>query len=153
MQNRKLETKEAKELIKKCITRMKTFSIIHDTLYMQNSMDRIDMNGFLSQLCDGNETTNGEEVHVLIDADGVQLNVDFAMHIGLIINELVTNTYKYAFSESNVGQSLSTYEDVMIALDSPYSLNEIKISLTQTSPGILQIMYQDSGPGIKNIAD
>src|SRR5690606_6210751 len=53
MQNRKLETKEAKELIKKCINRMKTFSIIHDTLYLQNSMDRIDMKGFLSQLCEG----------------------------------------------------------------------------------------------------
>lgn len=153
MQNRKLETKEAKELIRKSIARLKTFSIIHDSLYRQNSINSIDMRSFLSQLCEGNETASGEDIHVLIDAHEVQLNVDFAMHIGLIINELVTNTCKYAFTETKVTQSLSTYEDVMIALDSPYQLNEIKISLAHLSPSAIEITYQDSGPGIQNITD
>src|SRR5690606_28947499 len=132
---------------------LKTFSIIHDTLYLQNSIGDIDMKYFISQLCEGSESVHGEEVHVIIDAHDVQLNVDFAMHIGLIINELVTNTCKYAFTKTNVAQSLATYDDVMIALDSPYEVNEIKISLTLSSPSSIEIIYQDSGPGIKEVID
>lgn len=152
MQNRKLETQEAKELVRKCVAWMRTFSLIHDTLYLQNNLEKINMQSFLSQLCIGNETSSGELVSIQVHAPGIELPVDNAMHIGLIMNELIINSFKYAFNESKK----SAYAMAGNGVEDPEENKGnhfIFIQMVKQENKVFSITYGDSGPGISSSLD
>lgn len=139
IQIRQLENQETISILKKNVDRVKTFSIIHSILYMRDSQEIINMEYFISRLIEGYKSVNGEEVVFYIVAKDIQLNVDLALPLGLIINELLTNTFKHAFFENKVEKPLVSYED---------KPKTVKILLSQINSKELELIYQDSGPGM-----
>ncbi|MEP2950355.1 MAG: histidine kinase dimerization/phosphoacceptor domain -containing protein [Ekhidna sp.] len=102
MQLKEAKTDELKKLINDGQSRIKTMSLIHQKLYQSDKLDAIDLNDYanglisqIGQLYGKKECQIKHEVVV----ENIHLDIDTAIPVGLILNELLSNSYKYAFDE------------------------------------------------------
>ena len=93
------ETEGGKALRTDLQNRARSMALIHETLYRTGKFSKVDMGIYLKNLVDqiAKSYGVGEEVQIVVDVHDVTLSVDRATTAGLIINELVTNSFKYAF--------------------------------------------------------
>jgi PAS domain S-box-containing protein len=93
------DTPAGKMLRQDLQNRARSMALIHETLYRTHKYDEVDMGLYLTtlvgQIADSFRTTRTVKTNV--DAQGVMLDIPRATPAGLIINELVTNSFKYAF--------------------------------------------------------
>ncbi|MCB0382161.1 MAG: tetratricopeptide repeat protein [Psychroserpens sp.] len=134
LQSAQLEDSPTKDAMIASQNRVQSMGIIHQKLYQGENLGSIDMKDYFLNLSDGVlDTFNAEEkVKIECAMEQLKLDVDTAVPIGLIVNELLTNALKYAFPEDNEGK--------------------IQISLRQTSPETLILKVIDNGVG-KTIGD
>ena len=94
-----VDTPEGQALKKDLQNRARTMALIHETLYKTRQYSNVDMEVYLSTLVDQvvNSYSSTQSIRAVVDAKGVTLDLNRATPIGLIINELVTNSLKYAF--------------------------------------------------------
>lgn len=83
--------------------RIKSMSLIHESLYSQSSLSNIDFKKYIESLIKEiqNSLQTNPVVKVYIDVDNVFLDLSKAIPCGLIINEVITNSFKHAFKEIN----------------------------------------------------
>lgn len=97
---RQVKSDEAREELKGVGERIETLRMVHEQLYEAGSVDRLPMRPFLSRLianiCDLHEAEAGR-IKLEIDIADVDLGPEGAVPLGLISNEFVTNSLKYAF--------------------------------------------------------
>ncbi|MCG2828368.1 histidine kinase dimerization/phosphoacceptor domain -containing protein [Methanothermobacter sp. K4] len=80
--------------------RVMSMSMIHEKLYRSENLSDIDVRGYIEGLVRSimfSYQKPDQSVDVRFDVDRVKLNIDTIMPLGLIVNELVTNAFKYAF--------------------------------------------------------
>ncbi len=100
MQGRRLQSGEAKQAIKEGETRVEAMSILHRKLHMQPEETSVLLSDYLNELCTNLRETYpylGQQPVINQNIEKVQMDGDTAVRVGLIINELVTNSFKYAF--------------------------------------------------------
>ena len=81
-------------------------AIIHEMLYQSNDLRRINYDDYLRQLVSALIISmRGSESRITMDvnAKDVLLNIDTSIPLGLLINEIVTNSLKYAFKQTDSG--------------------------------------------------
>lgn len=85
--------------------RVKTMALVHEKLYQSKSLEFIStadyITSLITDLIDSSVINPGIDVQVNIEP--VSINIDTAIPIGLIINELVTNALKHAFKNRSTG--------------------------------------------------
>lgn len=106
MQSRQMEEGEAKSAVREGQSRIKSMSLIHQKLYSQDELSRINMKEYIGELSQYlfKSYSTGDSIKEVLDTQDILLDVDTAVPLGLIINELIANALKYAFDEGNVGQ-------------------------------------------------
>jgi len=82
--------------------RVATIARVHDHLWRGEKVDEIDLGAFVRELCSDLDATAGT-AEVRCDADAAPVNADYAIPVGLIVNELVTNALKYAYEPQQRG--------------------------------------------------
>jgi len=114
--------------------RVKSMSAIHETLYQSDNLSAVDMNTYLSNLAKAvaQNFTTSRKVNLKIEAENVMIGANQASPVGLIINELITNSFKYAFPDNQAG--------------------EIKISF-QKKEGQIELTFFDNGIGMNDDFD
>jgi two-component sensor histidine kinase len=113
--------------------RIQSIGLIHHKLYNNNeNVSTVEFQSFINDLykqIEGVFRKPEVEIRFEIDSDEKQINIDAAVPLGLILNELFTNSFKYAFS--------------------PERKNTVSIQLISTKNGNCDmIIYKDSGPGL-----
>lgn len=92
--------------IKKAQQRVRSIAMIHEKLYQDDTFSSIDFREYLFDLTSQIKSAVSSEgfgVNIEIDSIKVSLNIDYAIPLGLIINEIITNSIKYAFPNRKEG--------------------------------------------------
>ncbi|NCT10195.1 MAG: sensor histidine kinase [Flavobacteriia bacterium] len=100
LQSQEISDKKTLDLVNEGKNRVKSMALIHQKLY-QNDSGLVDFDEYLRLL-----TKEITSIHTLkdkviteISSENIFFDVDTAIPLGLIINEIITNAYKYAFSD------------------------------------------------------
>ena len=81
--------------------RLESMSLMHQQLYGYQDINHIDLKKFIEDLLEKlTFSYKIENINTNVESDLMNINMDKALPIGLIINELLTNSFKYAFSEN-----------------------------------------------------
>jgi len=130
LQSAYLEHEQAKGAIRSSENRMQAVSLIDKMLYQNPENTEIEMSEYVQKLAGNLALMFGVENHktqVRIEAEPFWLEASKATPLGLILNELITNSFKYAFRD--------------------HSDPEIYIGLSQNTKEI-SLIYRDNGPGL-----
>ena len=114
LQSRQIENPEAQEAVREGRNRVKSMALIHQKLYQQDNLTGVSMKEYLNDLVSSiQQTFKNSETTIKADikCDHLNMDVDTAIPLGLIINELITNCYKYAFTGMNNGLIIIRLEE------------------------------------------
>jgi PAS domain S-box-containing protein len=106
LQSRRTEDEKMKNLFDESQSRIRSMALVHEQLYQSEDLAKIDFKAYVRSLT--NELIqlyliNTKMIQLVIDIENIQLSVDTAIPYALIINELVSNSLKYAFPEGEEG--------------------------------------------------
>ena len=117
------------EAMKQSQNRVYSMGMIHQRLYQGKNLATVEMKGYFQNLGQHILDSFGvvDQVNLEFDMEAIEIDIDTAIPLGLIVNELITNSLKYAFPNNRKGK--------------------IKLSLQRTSAELLQLEVADDGVG------
>ena len=86
--------------------RILSMSLIHEKLYQSENLAQINIQGYINDLASNLMAAYGGKgnAELEINVENIPLNINYAVPCGLILNELITNSLKYAFPEDRHGK-------------------------------------------------
>lgn len=129
LQSAQIDDENTKEAMREGQNRVNSIGIVHQKLYQGENLGAIEMKDYFINLSESIIDTFGADKRVKLEVamEELNLDIDTAVPLGLIVNELITNALKYAFPKGQEGK--------------------VKISLGQQPNGILQLEVSDNGTG------
>lgn len=110
--------------------RINSMSLIHQYLYSTENIGNVDMKVYTEKLITAIENSfnkPGMQVDKIMDIENVHFNIDIAIPIGIIMTELITNSFKYAFL--------------------PQQQNKLVVKLKMDAADTYMLTVQDNGTG------
>lgn len=89
--------------------RVHSIAMVHELLYQSEDFNNVDLHTYYDKLIGtikSNMLISGKNVDHTLDISIHSLNINQAIPLGLLVNELVTNSLKYAFSDSEKGNKI-----------------------------------------------
>ena len=129
LQSAQIDDPKTKEAMQEGQNRVRSIGIIHQKLYQGKNPDSIEMKDYFLNLSESILDSFGAEERVKIELamEKLDVDIDTAVPLGLIVNELLTNTLKYAFPKGQHGN--------------------VRIKLEKQTGGILHLEVSDNGIG------
>jgi len=124
------ELPEARSVLQESQQRVFSIALIHEQLYGTDRLDRINFAEYTQQLVSDLNMALGAQargIAIRVDAEPIEMGVDRAVPCALILNELVTNAFKHAFPNQQMG--------------------EVRVSFRASEPGFLELQIEDNGVG------
>jgi PAS domain S-box-containing protein len=97
----------ARKVFLECQTQIQTMSMVHEVLYRSSSFEGVEMQSYFERLIDYLSSVyegGYRGISCGVASEGVALNLDEAIPVALIVNELVSNCMKHAFPNGRVGR-------------------------------------------------
>lgn len=135
LQASKTTNEEIKNSLNDAQDRINSMSLLHQLLYKNNQMSRLSFNGYLSNLISKiseSFTSPSKQISIKTNLVDLELDIDTAIPLGLITNELISNAYKHAFNKES---------------------GEIKVTLSKIVKDTYSLKIEDNGVGIPHDFD
>ena len=131
LQLQKNEVKDEKvtAAFEQSINRIISIAMVHELMYKSPELSSVNIHTYLDMLIPAIAAAmndHNRNIEFKIEIDEYKLNINQAIPIGLLLNELITNSFKYAFQDQNDGY--------------------IKIELSSSEQSVT-ILYEDNGSG------
>lgn len=133
LQSARLSDSTVTSVFKDMINRIVAMSMVHEKLYQSNNLSRIDLAGYLKDLGELLVRTYNSPHGFVCTGSAVLVTLELAISLGLVFNELFTNSLKYAWPENKPGRI-----DVFCEADGEQQLN---------------LVYMDDGRGLPSDFD
>ncbi|MBN2414778.1 PAS domain-containing protein [bacterium] len=138
LQARHIEDHSVKELFRESQSRVTSMARIHEKIYQSDDLAHINFANYITSTTQNlfslyNINRSGIELDIKVNK--VELAVDTAVPCGLILNELVSNSLKYAFPPGFEGKAVIT------------------IGMHYLDSGMVELIVQDNGVGIPDHID
>jgi PAS domain S-box-containing protein len=136
LQSRYVTDDKIIHILQECQNRIRSMALVHEKLYHSEDLSKINSISYVETLIKDVLRTFGEgtaHININLEIDNVFLDIDIAIPCGLIINELLSNAYKHAFSDRKEGT--------------------IGISLHMNKDGQYELQVSDDGIGIPPTID
>jgi PAS domain S-box-containing protein len=107
LQSKNIQDRQTIEMFQESQYRVRSMALVHEWLYQSPDLARIDFAEYVRSLANHLFQSYGVNANVIqlkINVDDVSLGVNTAIPCGLIINELVSNSLKHAFSDGREGE-------------------------------------------------
>lgn len=130
IQSKFLEDESAKKAILEGRDRVLSMALVHQRLYVHKNLSQIDIKEYLTQLSDtlfDSYRVGQDQVQLNKDIDNLDIDLDTSIHLGLIVNELISNSLKHAFQEGGQGQIELSLKEVG---------NEYQLSVSDNGSGV-----------------
>jgi two-component sensor histidine kinase len=108
-QARQITDEPTKKLLQAGQDRVFSIALVHQTLYQSENLNTIEIKSYLDLLTQNIEKSQKSElqdIKITLEVDDSVVDIDLAVPLGLILNELITNCYKYAFYDRTKGEIL-----------------------------------------------
>ncbi|MCW3076189.1 MAG: sensor histidine kinase, partial [Bacteroidetes bacterium] len=132
LQADKIESASAKEKYIESIGRIKSMAIIHELLYRSKNLSTIQIRDYLGELINYISQTYNVKGAIRVDLklkiEKESIDINKAIPCGIIINELLSNAFKHAFSSNKKGV--------------------IAVEFLETKPNNYKMKVYDNGVGI-----
>jgi two-component sensor histidine kinase len=131
LQSMRLEDAVAQKAVNEGKERIRAMSLIHQKLYQQEEVSSVHVKDYVENLVSELTQSYGfaDRATVELSLPDVLLDADTTLPLGLIINELVSNAFKYAFNDPNVNPILT-------------------LTLIQDAGNHYLLTISDNGPGL-----
>lgn len=122
LQSRSTDNDNVKQVFAECIRRIGIMGDIHQQLYTGDSYENISIRPFIQEIVQAfgqEDPLPAAGIHTHTDIQDLQLPLHYAVPLGLIINELLTNSAKYAFpgtKNGSIGVQLSEQNGELVLL-------------------------------------
>jgi len=136
LQTHQVSDKKMQAILQSSRDRIQSMALIHEKLYRISDLENIDFVAYLFSLVRNLETAymvESKTISLNIQAPPIHLDIDTAIYCGLVVNELVSNAYKYAFPDRMSG--------------------EICIEFQSPSPDNFVLIVSDNGVGVTELID
>lgn len=136
MQSRGTDDEQMKSLIKSSQNRVMAMAMVHEMLYLRDDLTTIDYKTYVFKLTEYLvKSVKGPDskVKLVIDIPNIELGIDTAIPLGLLINETITNSLKYGIKDDAEG--------------------EIHIELKKEDENDYMLTIGDNGIGISEAVD
>ena len=136
LQSRTVADDGMRRLFQESQNRIHSMALLHESLYQSNNLSRIDFPEYIRQLAAHLFHSYGvppDRIHLRTDLDRLYLNLDAAVPCGLIINELISNSLKYAFPDGRAG--------------------EVRVELHEQPDNMARLVVADNGVGLRSDVD
>jgi len=121
--------------------RVNSMALVHDALYRSPEFDNIDLSTYIQELTDTLHAAfgrHGEPIEITTAIPAISLSVDIAVPCGLMINEMVTNSLKYAFPSA-------TQKDKHITIRfTEFELDSLRLEVIDNGIGLQKPVVWDS---------
>jgi PAS domain S-box-containing protein len=109
LQVRTLSDNQARQALLEAAGRVRAMALVHERLYQSRTLSSIALNDYMIELCEqlaraASAAQRG--IAVRVEAEPVQVGLDVAVPLGLLLNELVSNSLEHAFPEGRGGHIL-----------------------------------------------
>lgn len=134
LQTRSIKNKFTKRLFNDSKNRIMAISQVHELLYQNDNLEKVDLETYCNKLVYkviSNMNFNATKVNVSIEITNVSLKIDTVIPFGLILNEIISNSMKYAFKNNDS--------------------NMIIIVISKDENNITTTHIGDNGAGISNV--
>ena len=129
LQYKNIENAELKGILEEGQNRINAMSMIHNRLYQSNDISAISFKDYCKDLVSENaKLFNVKDFHLDICMEDIMIDVDTAIPLGLILNELTSNAFKYGLNKR--------------------SSNEIIVCLDVITIGDYKLTFRDNGKGL-----
>jgi len=119
-------SEEAKNALEDCKSRVYSMAMIHQQMLNTDQVGTLDFKQYIWELAMNLNHSFGEIAKLTIDSVAVQMPISKAVPCGLIINELITNSYKHAIVPNT---------ELHICVDIHFVDTELMITVSDNGPG------------------
>ncbi|MBK9192832.1 MAG: sensor histidine kinase [Crocinitomicaceae bacterium] len=127
LQSREIEDEKTKAQFQDAVQRIIAMSLIHEKIYQNENLSKIDLKDYLDTLAADLIHTYADNIKITLDINSAldRLGNNTLVPVALIFNELISNSLKHAFNDLDHGH--------------------IKVELFPREKNMFELMYKDNG--------